>query len=54
MDVISSSADRTRHCAYAGDNSPNVGVQFLTPRLGNNPAAAFRGKDDVVVKTQVC
>jgi hypothetical protein len=28
-------------------------VQFLTPWFCNDPSAAFRAKDDVVVKTQV-
>jgi hypothetical protein len=50
VDVISRSTDRTCHGAHAADNTADAGVQFLTPRLGNNPATAFRGKGDVVVK----
>src|SRR4026207_2468216 len=50
VDVISGSADRPSNRTDITDNAADVGVQFLTPRFCNHPAAAFGGKNDVVVE----
>ena len=51
VDMVSCPTNRTCNGAKVTCNAADVSMQFLTLRLRNDPAAAFRAKHDVVVKT---
>ena len=51
--MVSRPTNRTCNGAKVTCNAADISMQFFTPRLRNDPAAAFRAKHNVLVKTYV-
>jgi len=53
VDMVSGATNRTCNGAKVTCNAADISMEFFLPRLSNDPAAAFRAKNNVVVKTYV-